>query len=65
VAVGGSANGYGIYDAKTGHIEKAGKSCDMAIVTASGKVYYTFGAELVTDAAVCGGPASPQTQEQE
>ncbi len=66
---GGSANGYGkgnaIYDAKTGHIEKAGKSCDMAIVTASGRVYYTFGAELVTDAAVCSGPASPQTQEQE
>ena len=67
--LGGSANGYGkgnaIYDAKTGHIERAGKSCDMAIVTASGRVYYTFGAELVTDAAVCSGPASPQTQEQE
>jgi len=58
--VGGSAGGWGrgnaIYDMKTGHIEKAGKSCDTAIVTASGKVYYTFGAELVTDAAVCSGP---------
>ncbi len=67
--VGKSAGGYGrgnaIYETKTGHIEKAGKSCDTAIVTASGKVYYTFGAELVTDAAVCSGPAPLQDPNQE
>jgi hypothetical protein len=62
--VGASAGGYGrgnaVYDTKTGHIEKAGKSCDTAIVTSSGRVFYTFGAELVTDAAVCSGPPSKQ-----
>ncbi len=67
--LGGSAGGWGrgnaIYDTKTGHVHKAGKSCDIAIVTASGKVYYTFGAELVTDAAVCSGPPPLRGQDQE
>jgi hypothetical protein len=67
--VGKSAGGWGrgnaIYDLKTGHIETAGKSRDIAVVTASGKTYYTFRTELVTDAAVCSGPAPVQTQEQE
>lgn len=58
--VGRSAQGYSrgnaIYDTKTGQIQTAGKSCDTAIVTSSGKVLYTFGGELVADAAVCSGP---------
>jgi WD40 repeat protein len=67
--VGGSGGTWGqgnaIYDRKTGRIEKAGKSCEMAVVTGSGKIYYTFGAELVTDAAVCGGPLPLRAEEQE
>src|SRR5260370_34464145 len=62
--LGGSANGYGqgtaIYDAKTGHIERAGKSCDMAIATASGGVSYTFGAALVTAPAASSVAPPPQ-----
>ncbi len=67
--VGGSGGGWGrgnaIYNTKTGHIEKAGKSCDTAIVTAGDKIYYSFGAELVTDAAVCSGPPPLRAQNQE
>jgi hypothetical protein len=67
--MGGSAGGYSrgnaVFETKSGHIEKAGKSCDTAIVTAGGKVYYTFGAELVADAAVCSGPPPLRTQAQE
>ena len=67
--MGGSAGGYNrgsaVFETKSGHIEKAGKNCDTAIVTAGGKVYYTFGAELVTDAAVCNGPPPLRTQAQE
>jgi WD40 repeat protein len=66
--VGGSAGTWGqgnaIYEMKTGHIQKTGKSCEMAVVTGSGKIYYTFGAELVTDFAVCGGPP-PLTSKQD
>ncbi len=52
--------GLAIYDTKTGHIQTAGESCDTAIVTASGRVLYTFGGELVADAAVCSGPPLKQ-----
>ncbi len=58
--VGGSAGGWGrgnaIYDTKTGQIQTAGKSCDTAVVTASGRILYVFGNELVSDVAVCSGP---------
>jgi hypothetical protein len=47
--------GLAIYDTKTGRIQTAGKSCGTAIVTATGKVLYTFGSELIGDPAVCGG----------
>ncbi len=52
--------GIAIYDTKTGQIQTAGKSCDTAIVTSSGKVLYAFGSELVADPAVCSGPPPKQ-----
>ncbi len=67
--IGGSNSGYAdgtaIYDTRTGQTQTAGKSCDNAVVTASGKVLYVFGNELVADAAVCSGPPPPRTANQE
>lgn len=58
--VAGSALGYnsglGLYDMRTGQIQKAGSSCDTAIVTSSGKILYVFGNELIADSSVCNGP---------
>jgi hypothetical protein len=62
---GGYADGAAIYDTRTGQIKTAGKSCGSALVTASGKVLYTFGNELVADAAVCSGPLPPRLASQE
>lgn len=53
--------GLAIYDTKTGRIQTAGESCGTAIVTASGKVLYTFGSELIADPATCSG--NPPRQE--
>lgn len=53
---GGYADGAAIYDTRTGQLQTAGKSCSSAVVTASGKILYVFGNELVADAAVCSGP---------
>lgn len=53
--------GLAIFDTKTGQIQTAGKSCGTAIVTASGKVLYTFGSELIADPAMCSG--NPPRQE--
>lgn len=53
---GGYADGAAVYDTRTGQLQTAGKSCSSAVVTASGKILYVFGNELVADAAVCSGP---------
>ena len=59
--VAGSALGYnsgiGLYDMRTGQIQKAGSGCDTAIVTSSGKILYVFGNELIADSSVCNGPS--------
>src|SRR5579859_281782 len=52
----GYAGGAAIYDTRTGQMQTAGRSCDYAIVTASGKILYIFGNEFVSDATVCAGP---------
>lgn len=53
--------GLAIYNTKTGQIQTAGESCGTAIVTANGKVFYTFGAELIADPSVCSG--NPPSQD--
>ena len=58
--VGESGLGYGqgsaIYDTQTSEMQSAGKSCDSAVVTGSGRILYIFGNEFVTDRALCDGP---------
>lgn len=61
---GGYADGAAVYDTRTGLLQTAGKSCSSAVVTASGKILYVFGNELVSDAAVCSGPP-PRTANEE
>lgn len=61
---GGYADGTAVYDTRTGQMQTAGKSCSSTVVTASGKILYVFGNELVGDAAVCSGPPPPIANEE-
>jgi|GEM_PF-4411459 len=56
-SAGGYETGTAVFDTRMGKIQAtAGKSCESAIVTSSGRILYIFGNELIADPAVCSGP---------